>query len=237
VSTAVQAARQLLAEHPVATTPDRELRSLRFAAGLAFVHFDEGFGGRNLEPTEQGEVEQVFADAGAQDWSARNVIGLGMAAPTIHAHGSTELKQRLLPALFTGEEIWCQLFSEPGAGSDLAGLATRAVRDGDGWRVTGQKVWTTLAHVARWGLLLARTDPDQPKHRGLTYFVLDMQAPGVQVRPLRQLTGEAEFNEVYLDEVFVPDDAHERAGVAGRARRPARQRTDRPGRAGLCPGR
>ena len=204
-STAVADARRLLLDHPVRETADRELRGLRFDAGLAFVSFDEGYGGRNLEPTEQSAVDEVFADAGSPEWGARNVIGLGMAAPTVHAHGTDELKARLLRPLFTGEEIWCQLFSEPGSGSDLASLSTRARRNDGGWRVTGQKVWTTLAHVARWGLLLARTDPDSPKHRGLTYFVLDMQSEGVEVRPLRQLTGEAEFNEVYLDDVFVPD--------------------------------
>jgi alkylation response protein AidB-like acyl-CoA dehydrogenase len=200
-------ARELLAAHPVASTPDRELRAARFDAGLAFVHFDTGFGGRGADVSEQADVEDVFATAGAADWSARNVIGLGMAAPTIHAHGTDEQKRRFLRPLFTGDEIWCQLFSEPGAGSDLAALATRAVAVPGGWRITGQKVWTTLAHVARWGLLLARTDPEQPKHRGITYFLLDMTTSGVDVRPLRQLTGEAEFNEVYLDDVFVPDDA------------------------------
>jgi 3-oxochol-4-en-24-oyl-CoA dehydrogenase len=204
---AVDDARELLAAHPVATTPDRELRAARFDVGLAFVHFETGFGGRGADFSEQADVEDVFAAAGAADWSARNVIGLGMAAPTIHAHGTDEQKRRFLRPLFTGEEIWCQLFSEPGAGSDLAALASRAVAVPGGWRVTGQKVWTTLAHVARWGLLLARTDPEQPKHRGITYFLLDMTTPGVDVRPLRQLTGEAEFNEVYLDDVFVPDDA------------------------------
>ena len=195
-----------LRRFPVADTPDHELRSARFDEGLAFVHFDEGFGGLGLPPSAQAHVESVFAAAGAASWDARNVIGLGMAAPTIHAHGTAEQKRRYLKPLFTGAEIWCQLFSEPGAGSDLAGLASRAQRVPGGWIINGHKVWTSLAHVAAQGLLLARTDPAAPKHEGLTYFLLDMSAPGVTVRPLRQLTGEAEFNEVFLDDVHVADE-------------------------------
>jgi alkylation response protein AidB-like acyl-CoA dehydrogenase len=134
-----------------------------------------------------------------------NIIGIGMGGPTVIAWASEELKHKFLRGIATNEDIWCQLFSEPGAGSDVSGLATRAVRDGDEWVVTGQKVWTSLAHLSRYGMLLARTDPDVPKHKGLTYFVVDMHAPGVEVRPLRQLTGDAEFNEVFFEEVRIPD--------------------------------
>jgi alkylation response protein AidB-like acyl-CoA dehydrogenase len=203
-----QQVREFLAGHDPAAMPRVEFLRARFDAGLAWVHYPAGLGGQGLPRAFQAAVDAGFAAAGAPDNNpARIGIGLGMAAPTILAYGSEEQKQRWLRPLWTGEEVWCQLFSEPGAGSDLAGLATRAVRDDDGagWRATGQKVWTSIAHVARWGLLLARTDPDVPKHAGLTYFGLNMDQPGVEVRPLRQLTGEAEFNEVFLTDAVVPD--------------------------------
>jgi alkylation response protein AidB-like acyl-CoA dehydrogenase len=198
--------RAFLAEHPPVQTPRADFLTARFDAGLGYVHYPVGHGGLGLPRGLQPALEEELAKANAPDIDARlNPIGLGMAAPTIIACASEEQKARWLPRLWTGADIWCQLFSEPGAGSDLASLATRAVRDGDDWVVTGQKVWTSLAHHASWGLLLARTDPDAPKHSGLTYFALDMHAPGVEVRPLRQLTGEAEFNEVFLSQVRIPD--------------------------------
>jgi alkylation response protein AidB-like acyl-CoA dehydrogenase len=194
----------LLAEHPPAGTDPAAFRGARFDAGLAWVHFPEGEGGLGVAPQLQRRVEDRLRDAGAP---APDPTGFfqHLAGPTVMTHGTAEQKQRLLRPMFTGEERWCQLFSEPGAGSDFAGLATRAVRDGDEWVVNGQKVWNTIAHLADRGMLVARTDPNVPKHRGLTYFVLDMHAPGVEVRPLRQITGEAEFNEVYLTDVRIPD--------------------------------
>jgi alkylation response protein AidB-like acyl-CoA dehydrogenase len=203
----------LLAEHDPKSTDAREFLGAQFDAGLAWVHFPEGYGGLGVSPKLQRVVNERIAAAGGPNSYWRNPIGAGMGAPTVVTHGTEEQKQRYLRPLFTGEEIWCQLFSEPGAGSDVASLATRAVRDGDEWVVNGQKVWTTLAHLSRWGMLVARTDPELPKHRGMTYFVVDMQAPGVEVRPLRQITGEAEFNEVYFTDVRIPDS--ERLGDVG----------------------
>jgi alkylation response protein AidB-like acyl-CoA dehydrogenase len=198
--------RAFLAEHDPHEMPKQDFLNARFDAGLAWVHYPEGLGGLGLSRSLQQIVDAEFAAAGSPGNDAeRNAIGLGMAAPTILAYGSDEQQRRWLRELWTGREIWCQLFSEPGAGSDLASLATRAVRDGDGWEASGQKVWTSLAQVAKRGLLLARSDPDVPKHQGLTYFAVDMTAPGVEVRPLRQITGEAEFNEVFLTDVRIPD--------------------------------
>ncbi|MEU4327945.1 acyl-CoA dehydrogenase family protein [Nonomuraea dietziae] len=182
-----------------------EFLRARFDAGLAWVHFPVGLGGLGAPREMQQEVERALAHTPQLDTGVQ-AIGLGMAAPTILAFGTEEQKKRFLRPLWTGEEIWCQLFSEPGAGSDLATLATRAVRDGDEWVIDGQKVWTSGAHHARWAILVARTDPDVPKHRGMTYFICDMHAPGVDVRPLRQITGEAEFNEVFLTGVRLSDD-------------------------------
>ncbi|MFF5991801.1 acyl-CoA dehydrogenase family protein [Prauserella flavalba] len=204
----------LLAEHDPATTDRLEFLRARFDAGLAWVHYPEGLGGLNAPRELQSVVDAELASAGAPDNNPRRIgIGLGMAAPTVLRYGSDELKHRFLRPLWTGEEVWCQLFSEPGAGSDLAALGTRAVRDGDEWVVNGQKVWTSSAHTARWAILVTRTDPDVPKHAGMTYFVCDMTHPGVEVRPLRQITGEAEFNEVFLTDVRIPD-AH-RLGAVG----------------------
>lgn len=195
-----------LAEWDPATSEDVPFWRAQFDAGLAWVNFPVGKGGLGLAPGHQARMLERMAEAGAPTSNvARNIIGYGMGAPTVLAHASPEMADRWLRPLFTAEEVWCQLFSEPSAGSDLAGLATRAERDGDEWVVNGQKVWTTLAHAARWGMIVARTDPDQPKHRGLTYFVVDMDQPGVDVRPLRQITGEAEFNEVYFTDARIPD--------------------------------
>ncbi|MGZ4729678.1 MAG: acyl-CoA dehydrogenase family protein [Acidimicrobiales bacterium] len=204
---------QLLAEHPPSSTRAREFLGAQFDLGLAWVHFPEGNGGLGLSPGLQRVVAERLGKENAPLSAPRNPIGHGMGAPTVLTHGSDDQRARYLRPLFTGEEIWCQMFSEPGAGSDVASLSTTALRDGDEWIINGQKVWTSLAHVARWGMIVARTNPDLPKHKGMTYFVVDMHAPGVDVRPLRQMTGQAEFNEVFLTDVRIPDA--ERLGDVG----------------------
>jgi alkylation response protein AidB-like acyl-CoA dehydrogenase len=196
---------KLLADVDPKAVDQVTFRGHQYDHGLAWVHFPEGYGGLGLPPAAQREVDRRVHAAGAAHPGPRHFFGLALAGPTIVTDGDEAIKQRLLRRTFTGEDAWCQLFSEPGAGSDLAGLATRAVRDGDEWVISGQKVWNTLAHIADRGMLVARTDPEAPKHKGLTYFALDMHAPGVEVRPLRQITGEAEFNEVYMTDVRVPD--------------------------------
>ncbi len=200
-----EAVEQLLAETHPKQVDKVTFRGAVYDAGLAWIHFPEGWGGMGLAPTYQRIVEKALREAGAPGMDQTQFFGLALAGPTVVSHGSDDLKSRALRRMYTGEDAWCQLFSEPGAGSDLAGLSCKAVRDGDEWVVSGQKVWNTMAHLANKGMLVARTDPDQPKHKGLTYFMVDMTAPGVDVRPLRQITGEAEFNEVYLDEVRIPD--------------------------------
>jgi len=181
-------------------------RAKQYDAGLAMVHFPEEYGGLDGNRGQQAVIDAVLRSHGVNYEDLRiNPIGIGMGAPTVLAYGSDELKQKHMRKIFTGEDVWCQLFSEPTHGSDVAGIPSRAVRDGDEWVVNGQKVWTTLAHTSNYGMLLTRTNPDVPKHKGLSYFVLDMHAPGVDVRPLYQMTGEAEFNEVFLTDVRIHD--------------------------------
>lgn len=183
----------------------------KFEAGWAGVAWPAEYGGRGGTP-----VQQVIFDQEESDFDVPRdalIVGLGWCGPALLFLATEEQRDRLIRPLLSGEEVWCQLFSEPGAGSDLGGLATRAVADGDEWVVDGQKVWTTFAHLSDWGLCIARTDPDQPKHRGLSAFVVDMRSPGVESRPVRQMTGAANYNEVYLDNVRVPDS--QRIGAVG----------------------
>ena len=185
----------------------KEFWGKQFDLGLAWVQFPEGAGGLGLNPKYQLIITETLRNEGiSQQNRLANILGIGMGAPTIIEYGTQEQIQTYLRPMFTTEEIWCQLFSEPGSGSDLASLSTKAVDDGDGFIVNGQKVWTTLGHLAKWGLIVTRTDPDVPKHRGLTFFIVDMESEGVAVSPLRQITGEAEFNEVYITDFNIPKE-------------------------------
>ena len=185
----------------------KEFWGKQFDLGLAWVQFPEGAGGLGLNPKYQLMVIETLRNEGiSQQNRVANILGIGMGAPTIIEYGTEDQISKYLRPMFTTEEIWCQLFSEPGSGSDLASLSTKAVDDGDGYIVNGQKVWTTLGHLAKWGLIVTRTDPNVPKHRGLTFFIVDMESEGVDVRPLRQITGEAEFNEVYFTDVKIPKE-------------------------------
>jgi alkylation response protein AidB-like acyl-CoA dehydrogenase len=180
------------------------------ASGLVVPTWPVDYAGLDLPPATARRVEQELAPF---NLGRLNPLGLNLAAPALFAHGTEQQRLRYLPPIVRNEEVWCQLFSEPGAGSDLASLATRAVRDGDRWIVNGQKVWTTWAHRADFGVLLARTDPDAPKRGGITYFLLDLRQPGVEVRPLRHIGGDVDFNEVFLENAAVPDT--QRVGDVG----------------------
>ena len=179
-------------------------------SGLVVPTWPVAYGGLDVSLAVARAVE---AELRPYNLGRLNPLGLNLAAPALFAHGTEQQRLRFLPPIVRNEQVWCQLFSEPGAGSDLASLATRAERDGDEWVVTGQKVWTTWAHRADMGVLLARTDPDRPKRKGITYFLVDLHQPGVDVRPLRHIGGEVDFNEVFLDRARVPDD--QRVGEVG----------------------
>ncbi|OBF16485.1 acyl-CoA dehydrogenase [Mycobacterium sp. ACS4331] len=186
----------------VAALPAEERQRALADAGLQAPHWPRPYG-RDSSPAEQLLIDQELESAGVE----RPDLVIGWwAAPTILEHGSPEQVQRFVPATLRGDIIWCQLFSEPGAGSDLAALRMKAVRAEGGWRLTGQKVWTSAAQKAHWGVCLARTNPDVPKHKGITYFLIDMTSPGIVIRPLREITGDELFNEVFFDDVFVPDE-------------------------------
>jgi alkylation response protein AidB-like acyl-CoA dehydrogenase len=210
----------------------RDWQRLLHEGGWAGISWPKEFGGRGATLIEQAIFSEEMAKARAP--RPANALGLVMGGPTVIAHGTEEQKERFLEPILSAEEIWCQGFSEPESGSDLASLKTKAVRENGGWRVTGQKVWTSIAHRSKWCMLLARTDPDAPKHQGITYFVFDMEQDEVEVRPLRQITGEAEFNEIFMEGAYVSDEnvvggvnngwnvaittlMHERAGLGAAA--------------------
>jgi alkylation response protein AidB-like acyl-CoA dehydrogenase len=174
------------------------------SGGWAGVSWPQEYGGRGATLIEQAIFLEELARAKAP--RPANILGLVMGGPVVIAHGNEEQKSRFLEPILSAEEIWCQGFSEPESGSDLASLKTRAVKSNGTWKVTGQKVWTSYAHVAKWCMLLARTDPDAPKHKGITYFILDMDQDAVEVRPLRQITGDPEFNEIFLEEAEIPEE-------------------------------
>ncbi|MFF7888222.1 acyl-CoA dehydrogenase family protein [Streptomyces sp. NPDC020794] len=184
----------------------RDWQRVRHEHGFGWITGPVEYGGRGLTPVHDLLYDAVESEYDVADTGVLSVIGLGMIGPTILAHAQPHIKERWLPAMYRGDAIACQLFSEPGAGSDLASVATRAVREGDSWVLNGQKVWTSVAQHSQIGLALTRTNPDAPKHRGITAFLVPMDAPGVEVRPLRQMTGGADFNEVFLTDVRIPDD-------------------------------
>jgi alkylation response protein AidB-like acyl-CoA dehydrogenase len=184
----------------------RDWQRVRHENGFGWITGPVEYGGRGLTPVHDLLYDAVESEYEVADTGVLGVIGLGMIGPTILAHAQPHIKKRWLPAMYRGDAIACQLFSEPGAGSDLASVATRAVREGDHWVLNGQKVWTSVAQHSQIGLALTRTNPDAPKHRGITAFLVPMDAPGVEVRPLRQMTGGADFNEVFLTDVHIPDD-------------------------------
>lgn len=192
-------------EEAVAVDAARAWQRTRFENGFGWITGPAAFGGRDLGQLHALAYDALEAEYDVPDTGVLDVIGLGMIGPTILAHGTPQQRERYLRPMYSGEIIACQLFSEPAAGSDLAGVTARAVRDGDHWVINGQKVWTSVAQHAQVGELLCRTDPDAPKHRGITAFLLDLDTPGVEIRPLRQMTGGAEFNEVFLTDVRIPD--------------------------------
>lgn len=196
---------RLLADNDPSSVSAAQFRGAQFDLGLAWVDFPVGQGGLGLEPALQRLVHAKLAAVHAPLPFDDSPVSYAMAGPVVERYGTTEQKQAWLRPIFTGEQPCCQLFSEPNAGSDLAAIASTAVRSGDAWRVNGQKTWTTMAHQARWGLLLARSARTANPREGMTFFLLDMASPGVTVRPLRQITGDSEYNEVFLDDVIVPD--------------------------------